>query len=145
MSNISKVQKILYTAHAKVSGGREGHAETDDGLIKLDLRLPKEMGGNGGGSNPEQLFAVGYAACFEGAVRFVARQQNVTLKDASVTAHVSIGPREPTGFGIAVKLEVNLPGIDRAVAQELVDTAHRDICPYSHATRGNVDVEITLV
>jgi Ohr subfamily peroxiredoxin len=108
--------------------------------------VPKGLGGPGGnGSNPEQLFAAGYAACFEGAVRFVARQQNVALKDASVTAQVGIGPREPTGFGIAVKLEVNLPGIDRAVAQELVDTAHRDICPYSHATRGNVDVEIVLV
>jgi Ohr subfamily peroxiredoxin len=111
------------------------------------LVVPKELGGPGGaGSNPEQLFAAGYAACFEGAMRFVARQKGVSMdKNSSVTAHVGIGPREPTGFGIAVKLDVNLPGLDRAVAQELIDVAHRDICPYSHATRGNVDVQITLV
>jgi osmotically inducible protein OsmC len=140
------ISKILYTATATVTGGREGHAKSDDGVLDLQLVVPKGLGGPGGaGSNPEQLFAAGYAACFEGAVRFVARQKGVTLKDASVTAHVGIGPREPTGFGIAVKLDVSLPGIDRAVAQELVDTAHSDICPYSHATRGNVDVQITLV
>ncbi|WP_130620206.1 organic hydroperoxide resistance protein [Dyella amyloliquefaciens] len=140
------ISKILYTATATVTGGREGHAKSDDGVLDLQLVVPKGLGGPGGaGSNPEQLFAAGYAACFEGAVRFVARQKGVTLKDASVTAHVGIGPREPTGFGIAVKLDVSLPGIDRAVAQDLVDTAHNDICPYSHATRGNVDVQITLV
>ncbi|HET6553988.1 MAG TPA: organic hydroperoxide resistance protein [Dyella sp.] len=140
------ISKILYTATATVTGGREGHAKSDDGVLDLQLVVPKGLGGPGGaGSNPEQLFAAGYAACFEGAVRFVARQKGVTLKDASVTAHVGIGPREPTGFGIAVKLDVSLPGIDRAVAQELVDIAHSDICPYSHATRGNVDVQITLV
>ncbi|WP_243041575.1 organic hydroperoxide resistance protein [Dyella sedimenti] len=140
------ISKILYTANATVTGGREGHVKSDDGVLDLQLVVPKGLGGPGGaGSNPEQLFAAGYAACFEGAVRFVARQKNVALKEASVTSHVSIGPREPTGFGIAVKLDVSLPGIDRAVAQELVDTAHRDICPYSHATRGNVDVQITLV
>jgi len=139
------ISKILYTATATVHGGREGRAKSDDGVLDLQLVVPKGLGGPGGqGSNPEQLFAAGYAACFEGAVRFVARQKGVTLKDASVTSHVSIGPREPTGFGIAVKLEVNLPGLDRAVAQDLVDTAHRDICPYSHATRGNVDVDISV-
>lgn len=140
------VSKILYTATATAHGGREGHIRSSDGVLDHDLRIPKEMGGPGGAAtNPEQLFAAGYAACFEGAVRFVARQRKVELKDAGVTAHVGIGPREPTGFGIAVQLDVSLPGIDRAVAQELVDTAHRDICPYSHATRGNVDVKITLV
>jgi Ohr subfamily peroxiredoxin len=140
------VSKILYTATATAHGGREGHIRSSDGVLDHDLRIPKEMGGPGGAAtNPEQLFAAGYAACFEGAVRFVARQRKVELKDAGVTAHVGIGPREPTGFGIAVQLNVSLPGIDRAVAQELVDTAHRDICPYSHATRGNVDVKITLV
>ncbi len=140
------ISNILYTANATVTGGREGHVKSDDGVLDLQLVVPKGLGGPGGaGSNPEQLFAAGYAACFEGAVRFVARQKNVALKQASVTAHVGIGPREPTGFGIAVKLDVSLPGIDRAVAQDLVDTAHRDICPYSHATRGNVDVQITLV
>jgi len=140
------VSKILYTATATAHGGREGHIRSSDGVLDLDLRIPKEMGGPGGAAtNPEQLFAAGYAACFEGAVRFVARQRKVELKDAGVTAHVGIGPREPTGFGIAVQLDVSLPGVDRAVAQELVDTAHRDICPYSHATRGNVDVKINLV
>jgi osmotically inducible protein OsmC len=138
--------KTLYTAEATVKGGREGHVRSSDGVIDMDLKIPKEMGGPGGaGSNPEQLFAAGYAACFEGATRFVAREKKVALTEASVTAHVGIGPREPTGFGIAVKLEVSLPGIDRAVAQDLIDTAHRDICPYSHATRGNIDVEVVLV
>ena len=140
------IKKILYTATATAKGGREGHVQSDDNVLSLDLKVPQGLGGPGGaGSNPEQLFAAGYAACFEGAVRFVAREKHVTLKDASVTAHVGIGQREPTGFGIAVKLEVSLPGVERSVAQELVDTAHRDICPYSHATRNNVDVEVTLM
>jgi Ohr subfamily peroxiredoxin len=141
------VSKILYTATATAKGGRAGHVKSSDGVLDFDLKVPKELGGPGGvGSNPEQLFAAGYAACFEGAMRFVAGQKKVAVPaDTSVTGHVGIGPREPTGFGIAVELEVNLPGLDRAVAQELVDTAHRDICPYSHATRGNVDVKITLV
>ncbi|HEY4145580.1 organic hydroperoxide resistance protein [Pinirhizobacter sp.] len=140
------VSKILYTATATVSGGRDGHAKSSDGVIDIDLRTPKELGGAGAvGSNPEQLFAAGYAACFESATRHVAREKKIALKDASVTAHVGIGPREPTGFGLKVKLDVHLEGVDKATAQELVDTAHRDICPYSHATRGNVDVEIALV
>jgi len=139
------LDKILYTATATAKGGREGHVRSSDGLVDIDLRLPKEMGGAGGGSNPEQLFAAGYAACFEGAVRHVASQRKIKLNDASVTAHVGIGPREPTGFGIAVELDVSLPGVERSVAQELVNTAHNDICPYSHATRGNVDVQIKLV
>ncbi len=141
------VSKILYTATATAKGGRAGHIHSSDGVLDFDLKVPKEMGGPGGaGSNPEQLFAAGYAACFEGAMRFVAGQRKVQVPaDTQVTAHVGIGPREPTGFGIAVQLEVSLPGLDRVVAQDLVDTAHRDICPYSHATRGNVDVTITLV
>lgn len=141
------VSKILYTATATAKGGRAGHIKSSDGVLDFDLKVPKELGGPGGlGSNPEQLFAAGYSACFEGAIRFVAGQKKVAIPaDTSVTGHVGIGPREPTGFGIAVELEVHLPGLDRAVAQDLVDTAHRDICPYSHATRGNVDVKITLV
>ena len=140
------INKILYTAIATAKGGREGHIHSSDGVLDFDLKVPKELGGPGGaGSNPEQLFAAGYSACFEGAVRYVAGQRKIALKDASVTGHVGIGPREPTGFGIAVQLEVSLPGLDRAVAQDLIDTAHRDICPYSHATRSNVDVKITLV
>jgi Ohr subfamily peroxiredoxin len=141
------VSKILYTATATAKGGRAGHIKSSDGVLDFDLKVPKELGGPGGvGSNPEQLFAAGYSACFEGAIRFVAGQKKIAIPaDTSVTGHVGIGPREPTGFGIAVELEVNLPGLDRAVAQDLIDTAHRDICPYSHATRGNVDVKITLV
>lgn len=139
--------KIVYTATATAKGGRAGHVRSSDGVIDIDLRVPKEMGGPGGAaSNPEQLFAAGYAACFEGAVRFVANQKKVAVPaDTSVTGHVGIGPREPTGFGIAVQLDVHLPGLDRAVAQDLIDTAHRDICPYSHATRNNVEVTIKLV
>ena len=137
---------VLYTATASAKGGREGHIRSSDGVLEADLKVPKELGGPGGiGTNPEQLFAAGYAACFEGAMRFVARQRKVEIRDAGVTAHVGIGPRQPTGFGIRVRLEVGLPGIDRAVAQDIADTAHRDICPYSHATRGNVDVEIVLI
>ncbi len=137
---------VLYTATASAKGGREGHIRSSDGVLEADLRIPRELGGPGGaGTNPEQLFAAGYAACFEGAMRFVARQRKVEIRDAGVTAHVGIGPRQPTGFGIRVRLEVDLPGIDRAVAQDIADTAHRDICPYSHATRGNVDVEIVLI
>src|SRR5215469_10465080 len=102
------ISNILYTANATVTGGREGHVKSDDGVLDLQLVVPKGLGGPGGhGSNPEQLFAAGYGACFEGAVRFVARQKGIALKEASVTSHVGIGPREPTGFGIAVKLEVS--------------------------------------
>ena len=137
---------VLYTATASAKGGREGHIRSSDGVLEADLKIPRELGGPGGpGTNPEQLFAAGYAACFEGAMRFVARQREVEISDAGVTAHVGIGPRRPTGFGIRVRLEASLPGIDRAVAQDIVDTAHRDICPYSHATRGNVEVEIALI
>jgi lipoyl-dependent peroxiredoxin len=140
------VTRILYTATATAKGGREGHIHSSDGVLDFDLKVPKELGGPGGaGSNPEQLFAAGYAACFEGAIRFVAGQRKIAIRDASVTGRVGIGPREPSGFGIAVELDVSLPGIEPAIAQDLVDTAHRDICPYSHATRGNVDVKIALV
>lgn len=144
MSNISKVEKILYTAHAKVAGGRNGHVKSDDGRIDMDLRLPKEMGGTGEGSNPEQLFAAGYAACFEGAVRHVAGQRKIKVDDASVAGSVGIGPREGSGFAIQAKLEVSLPGVDEATAKDIVKTAHEQICPYSHATRGNIDVEISV-
>ncbi|WP_300620027.1 organic hydroperoxide resistance protein [Dokdonella sp.] len=141
------IKQVLYTATATAKGGRAGHVKSSDGVLDFDLKVPKELGGPGGlGSNPEQLFAAGYAACFEGAMRFVAGQRKIQVPaDTHVTGHVGIGPREPTGFGITVQLDVSLPGLDRAVAQDLVDTAHRDICPYSHATRGNVDVTIKLV
>ena len=150
MSNISKIQKVLYTAHGHVEGGREGRGQSTDsnkkpdGTIDLQLHLPKEMGGQGGGSNPEQLFAVGYAACFEGAVRFVAGQQKADVKGAHVDSSVSIGPREGSGFAIRAKLEVSLPNVDNETAKAIVKAAHEDVCPYSHATRGNIDVEITV-
>jgi len=136
---------VLYTAHATAVGGREGHIESSDGNLKAALALPREMGGPGGNAtNPEQLFAAGYAACFESAIRFVARQRGVAITKSSVTADVGVGPRAAGGFGLTVALRVSLPEVDPALAQELAETAHRDICPYSHATRGNVDVSVTL-
>jgi osmotically inducible protein OsmC len=138
------LEKVLYTAKATATGGREGHSKTEDGMIDLTMTPPKEMGGAGTGANPEQLFAAGYAACFLGAVKFSGRQQQVAVSDdATVTAAVSIGPITG-GFGLAVELTVSLPGIDKDTAQKLVDQAHNEVCPYSNATRGNVDVTITL-
>ena len=143
---MSNPTKVIYTATATAKGGREGHINSSDDVLDIDLKVPKELGGPGGeGTNPEQLFAAGYAACFESSVRHVARDKKVVLKEAAVTAHVGIGPRDPVGYAIVVRLDVSLPGIDRAVSQELIDTAHRDMCPYSHATRGNVDVQISVV
>ena len=137
--------QVLYTAQATATGGREGQIESSDGVLQAKLALPREMGGPGGAAtNPEQLFAAGYAACFEGAVRFVARQKGIKIEQASVTAQVGVGPRAAGGFGITAALTVSLPGLDRAVAIELAEIAHRDICPYSHATRGNVDVQISV-
>ncbi len=138
--------KVLYTAQATASGGRDGRTRSSDGVVDLPLSIPKEMGGAGkpGHSNPEQLFAAGYAACFEGAVRYVARQRNVALGETSVTARVGIGPRDGGGFGLQVDLSVALPGIERGLAQSLADEAHEKICPYSHATRGNVAVTVSV-
>ena len=138
--------KILYTAEATASGGRDGRTRSSDGVVDLPLSVPREMGGAGkpGHSNPEQLFAAGYAACFEGAVRYVARQRNVALGETSVTARVGIGPRDAGGFGLQVDLSVALPGIERGLAQSLADEAHEKICPYSHATRGNVAVTVSV-
>ena len=138
--------KILYTAEATASGGRDGRTRSSDGVVDLPLSVPREMGGAGkpGHSNPEQLFAAGYAACFEGAVRYVARQRNVALGETSVTARVGIGPRDGGGFGLQVDLSVALPGIERGLAQSLADEAHEKICPYSHATRGNVAVTVSV-
>ena len=135
--------KIVYTAHASATGGRDGHARSSDGLVDVKLAVPKEMGGAGGGSNPEQLFASGYSACFLGAIRFVAGKEKLKIADdAKVEAAVGIGP-SPTGFAIKVDLTVTLPGLDQAKAQEIVDAAHI-VCPYSNATRGNVEVTITV-
>ncbi|TCP91783.1 Ohr subfamily peroxiredoxin [Sphingomonas sp. PP-CE-1A-559] len=136
---------VKYTTEATATGGRDGHARSQDGRFDVALSTPKELGGAGGdGSNPEQLFAAGYSACFIGALRVASQQLKVKLPDdVAVTAKVGIGPRSAGGFGITTDLTVSLPGIDRAEAQRLVDAAH-EICPYSNATRGNVDVGLTL-
>jgi Ohr subfamily peroxiredoxin len=134
----------IYTARAHVTGGRvEGHGKTDDGALEVDLRRPKEMGGEGGGTNPEQLFAVGYAACFESALGAVARRQKVEVADVAVDSSVSLIPTEERGFKLGVELTVTLPSVeDREQAVALVQAAH-GVCPYSDATRGNVDVRLT--
>lgn len=138
---------ILYTAHASATGGRDGHGATDSGNLDVRLATPKELGGPGGdGVNPEQLFAVGYSACFLGALKYVAGKSNVKVPaEAKVSAAVGIGPRDDgTGFGIAVELRIELPGIERSAAEDLVQRAHV-VCPYSHATRGNIPVTLTVV
>ncbi|HVJ40821.1 MAG TPA: organic hydroperoxide resistance protein [Dongiaceae bacterium] len=139
--------QVLYTTSAKSTGGRDGgHAVSGDNHLDVKLSLPKELGGPGGeGTNPEQLFAAGYSACFLGAIKFVAGQQKVQIpSNATVQATVGIGPIEG-GFGIQAALEVSLPGIDRAKAEELAKTAHEKVCPYSNATRGNIEVKVTVV
>jgi osmotically inducible protein OsmC len=138
--------KIVYTAEATATGGRDGAAQTSDGAFKVKLAVPKEMGGSGDGNNPEQLFAAGYSACFLGALKFAAGKAKIKVPDDStVTAKVGIGPRDDgTGFGLDVDLAVSLPGMDRAQAEDLVQQAHI-VCPYSHATRGNIDVRLSVV
>jgi lipoyl-dependent peroxiredoxin len=138
--------KIIYTAHGHATGGREGKGASDDGKINVTLTPPKEMGGSGTGTNPEQLFAVGYSACFLGAMRFVAGQTGLTVPaDAQVDAEVGIGPRDDgTGFGIAVKLKTSLPGFTKEQAADLIKKTHV-VCPYSHATKGNITVEDIIV
>ncbi|TGR74037.1 organic hydroperoxide resistance protein [bacterium M00.F.Ca.ET.177.01.1.1] len=134
----------LYTTQARVVGGRAGHAETSDGLLKVDLAMPKELGGQGGATNPEQLFAAGYGACFESAIRFVARKQKLPLQDAAVTATVSLYPNDQGGFRLGVALAAETKGLDQAAAEALVSEAHK-ICPYSNAIRGNIDVVLSTV
>ena len=138
------LEKVLYRAQATSTGGREGTSRSSDGILDVKLTTPKELGGNGlPGTNPEQLFAAGYSACFLGALKFVAGKAKVALPaDTTITGDVGIGPL-PTGFGIEVTLTVASPGVDRAVAQGLVDQAHI-VCPYSNATRGNIDVTLKL-
>jgi len=134
----------LYTAKAHVTGGRsEGHGKTSDGALEVELRLPEEMGGSGGGTNPEQLFAVGYAACFEGALGVVARRAKAEPGDVAIDSEVTLTPNSSGGFLLGVTLNVTLPGIkDPATAAELVRGAH-EVCPYSNATRGNIEVALT--
>ncbi|HJE69100.1 MULTISPECIES: organic hydroperoxide resistance protein [Pseudomonadaceae] len=135
---------ILYTASATSTGGRDGRSISSDKALDVQLSTPKELGGAGGaGTNPEQLFAAGYSACFIGALKFVGAKEKIAVPaDVSVTAQVGIGPI-PTGFALDVELVISLPGLERAVAEDLVEKAHQ-VCPYSNATRGNVDVRLTL-
>lgn len=138
------LEKLLYTAQATATGGRDGKSESSDGRLAVKLSVPKGLGGDDGpGTNPEQLFAAGYSACFIGALKFVAGQKKIPLPaDVKATADVGIGPIA-TGFGIQVALKVSIPGMDAAKAQELVNAAHV-VCPYSNATRGNIDVKLSV-
>ena len=140
-----KPEKILYTAHATSTGGRAGTSKSDDGALDVRLTTPKGLGGDGApGTNPEQLFAAGYSACFIGAMKAVAGKQKIKLPDdTSINASVAIGPI-PQGFGIQVWLKINVPDMDKAQVQQIVDAAHV-VCPYSNATRGNVDVSLEVV
>jgi Ohr subfamily peroxiredoxin len=135
---------ILYTAEATAWGGREGRSATTDGVLDVVLAVPKELGGPGGATNPEQLFAVGYASCFHSAVKAVARRDKIDVSESAITARVGLGMNDDGGFNIAVELEAELPGIERELAEELVAKAHK-VCPYSNATRGNVDVKLAVV
>ena len=136
--------KTLYTAEALATGeGRDGHGRTSDGKLDLDLAIPKEMGGSGNGTNPEQLFAIGYAACYHSALRLVGRQEKVDVSDSAVGARVSLGQLDNGAFGLAVELEVALPNLDHDAAQELAEKVHH-VCPYSNATRGNIDVKLVV-
>ncbi len=137
------MSKAIYTAEAHVTGGRaEGHGKTSDGELEVDLRLPAEMGGQGGGTNPEQLFAVGYAACFEGALGAVARREKLEVGDVAIDSKVSLHPGPERTFVLSVELDVTLPSVEGDAAAELVREAHK-VCPYSNATRGNIDVTLT--
>ena len=137
--------KTLYKAQATATGGRNGQVKSSDDVLNLEVRMPKELGGTGGAfTNPEQLFAAGYSACFDSALNHVARMQKIEIKDTEVTATVGIGSIPSGGFGLEVALEVKIPGVEREVAQKLLETAHQ-ACPYSNATRNNIEVSLTLV
>jgi lipoyl-dependent peroxiredoxin len=137
--------QVLYTTTAHATGdGRNGHVQSDDGIVDTDVRVPKEMGGTGGATNPEQLFAAGYAACFHSALRFVAAQEGADTTGTEVSASVSIGSLDTGGFGLAVELDVSVPAVDRPTAEALIARAH-EVCPYSNATRGNIEVALSVV
>ena len=137
--------KVLYTAEAHVTGGRdEGHGRTADGELEVDIRVPSDLGGDGGGTNPEQLFAVGYAACFESAIKVVGKRMKQKVGDVEIDSRVHLLPTEDRGFQLAVELDVTLPSVDdRDQGEEIVKNAHA-VCPYSNATRGNIDVALKL-
>jgi len=140
-----KLDKVLYTTKASSTGGRTGTSKSEDGALSVNLSTPRELGGAGGaGTNPEQLFAAGYSACFIGAMKAVGAGMKLKVPDdVSVTAEVAIGPI-PNGFGIQVAMAISVPGFERAAAEELVAAAHK-VCPYSNATRGNIDVTLTVI
>jgi osmotically inducible protein OsmC len=136
--------KTLYTTTAVATGdGRNGHVQTADGLLDTDVRVPAELGGPGGSTNPEQLFAAGYAACFHSALKLVADADGVDTTDSEVVVDVSLGAHENGGFGLSVALEVTIPGAEREAAEKVVARAH-EVCPYSNATRGNIEVVLTV-
>jgi osmotically inducible protein OsmC len=136
---------VLYTAVATATGdGRNGHTASEDGILDLDVRIPKEMGGAGGATNPEQLFAAGYAACFHSALKVVAGQEKADVTGTEVSASVSIGMIDNGGFGLAIELDVHAPNLEHDAALALVEKAHQ-VCPYSNATRGNVEVKLSVV
>jgi Ohr subfamily peroxiredoxin len=136
--------KVIYTAQAHVTGGRQaGHARSSDGELDVDIRVPTDLGGEGGGTNPEQLFAAGYASCFESAMSLIARREKREADDAQIDSRVMLFPAEDRGFGLAVELDVTLPSVEDAEeAKRIVAAAHR-VCPYSNATRGNIEVSLT--
>ncbi len=137
------LEKVVYRAHAKATGGRDGRATSSDEILDVKLAVPKEMGGPGDGTNPEQLFAAGYSACFLGAMKFVAGRDKYSMrKDAYIDGEVGIGPI-PTGFGIEVTLNIHLEGMDQTEAEKLVEAAHI-VCPYSNATRNNINVDLKI-
>ncbi|WP_433856176.1 organic hydroperoxide resistance protein [Streptomyces kronopolitis] len=134
---------VVYTAVATAENGRDGRVASDDGKLDVIVNPPKEQGGSGAGTNPEQLFAAGYSACFQGALSVVARRENVDISGSRVTAEVGIGKTPDGGFGLAVEISAKIPNVDAATAQDLVEKAHQ-VCPYSRATRGNIEVKLTV-
>jgi osmotically inducible protein OsmC len=141
---MTALKKRLYTAEASVRGGRDGHGRSSDGVLDLDIRSPAELGGSGVGTNPEQLFALGYAACFQSAMGVVGRRMKVDTSKSTVTARVTLGTVEGGRYGIAVELDVAIPDVSPETAQQVVTAAH-EVCPYSNATRGNIDVVLKVV
>ncbi|MBO7744385.1 organic hydroperoxide resistance protein [Paenibacillus sp. MWE-103] len=141
---MDKIEKKLYTATVNVQGGREGKAVSTDDNLNVDLRYPKELGGNGEGTNPEQLFAAGFAACFEGAMGTIMRMKKIKSEGVSIVSNVTLGKDANDGYVLAVAFDVTIKGVDRSVAQEIVDEAH-NVCPYARATRGNIEVISNVV
>ena len=141
---MATLKKRLYTAEATVHGGRDGHGRSSDGFLDLDIRPPKDLGGTGEGTNPEQLFALGYGACFQSAMGVVGRRMGVDTSSSAVTARVTLGTIDGGAYNVAVELDVEIPGVDRETAEKVVKAAH-EVCPYSNATRGNVDVELKVL